>query len=499
MNVIDRAMIVPKPYSRKEAARYVARAIKRIRANQVLPSGWESIGELLLHRLMHELRSELISLGAIGAPGRQKTKSIRYGMRFRQEVGGFSIEDGDVRFRENRGGEYYADGIQSQTSLRSWIEFGDNLSLTVENKFYSDADSLGLGNSKQTANRELLAKLSAFNIALEIGRGTLWWGPGYHGSLLLTNHAFPLDLVKLGSDEPFRLPWVFGSWGEWKINTFLTRLDRDRDFRRANVFGWRISYLPANWLELGFTRLTQFGGHGQFGKTSFPTAVLENYAKGIASSNRQDSDLKMNDQITVDFRLRVPRTPFLIPFPTGLQFYSEIGSEDDFPGSSTPAILAGIYIPQIFPDDTFDLRIEYADTDLARRRRGTGAPRSWYDHFIYTSGMRFKELELGHHMGTDAIDVFVRATRFFTDRLQLGVNLIHQERDRGQPVFETRREAAIDLSWWITSQWHLQLGYTYQRIKSPGRVTSFTPYDATYASGVTSNNHLPWISITVEF
>jgi len=127
MNVIDRAMIGPKPYSRKEAARYVARTIKRIRSNQVLPGGWESIAEILLHRLRQEFRPELISLGAISAPREPKSKKIRHGIRLRQEVGGFSIGEGDVRFRENRGGEYYADGVQSQTDLRGWIEYGDIL------------------------------------------------------------------------------------------------------------------------------------------------------------------------------------------------------------------------------------------------------------------------------------------------------------------------------------------------------------------------------------
>jgi len=499
MNVIDRAMIGPKPYSRKEAARYVARAIKRIRSNQVLPGGWESIAEILLNRLLHELRPELISLGAISAPGEPKSKKIRHGIRLRQEVGGFSIEEGDVRFRENRGGEYYADGVQSQTDLRGWIEFGDILALSVNNKFYSDADSLGLGNSTQVENRELIAKLSAFNIALEVGRGSLWWGPGYHGALLLTNHAFPLDLIKLESDEPFRLPWVFRSWGEWKINSFLTRLERDRDFRRANVFGLRVSFLPTNWLELGFSRLTQYGGHGQTGNISFPKTIFEVYTKSLGPDDFQDVDLNTNDQSSLDLRIRIPRVPYLIPFPTGMQFYYEMGSEDAFPGSDTPAILVGLYIPQVFPHETIDLRIEYADTDLTRRTGKTGRQRVWYGNNIYVTGLRFKGQPLGHHMGTDAIDVFVRATRFFTDRLQLGMNFNHQERDRGEPGFETKREAAIDLSWWITSDWQFQLGYTYQRIKNPGQVTSINPFVETFASGVTSNNHLLWGSLTVEF
>ena len=93
--------------------------------------------------------------------------------------------------------------------------------------------------------------------------------------MLWTDHAVPLDRVKLGSDEPFRLPWVLDSLGEWKVNTFLAQLERDRDFPRAEVFGLRVSNVPASWLELGFTRLTQFNGRGR--GQSFPEAVWDAY------------------------------------------------------------------------------------------------------------------------------------------------------------------------------------------------------------------------------
>ncbi len=61
------------------------------------------------------------------------------------------------------------------------------------------------------------------------------------------------------------------------------------------------------------------------------------------------------------------------------------------------------------------------------------------------SGMRFRGFPIGHHMGTDAIDLFVRTTRHLGDGLQLGANFNWQERDRGQSLHETKREAAVDL------------------------------------------------------
>src|SRR5712692_10344100 len=66
LGVIDRAMVVAKPYSRKQAAKYVARAIERIRADQVPSDGREVLAEPLLDRLMQFLQPELVEIGSLG-------------------------------------------------------------------------------------------------------------------------------------------------------------------------------------------------------------------------------------------------------------------------------------------------------------------------------------------------------------------------------------------------------------------------------------------------
>jgi hypothetical protein len=202
----------------------------------------------------------------------------------------------------------------------------------------------------------------------------------------------------------------------------------------------------------------------------------------------------------VDFRARIPNVPYLVPFPAGMQIYGELGSEDKWsqiPIPSRAAYLVGLYIPQLFPNDTMDLRIEYADTDYTRRK--TGIPQVWYNNGTYVSGMRQYGFPLGHSMGTDAIDLFIRSTRYLTDELQLGHNLNYQERQRGQPVHERKYEAAIDLTWWFSRRTQFGLGYTYQRIYNPGQISSITPFAETFAPSVTANNHFLWTNMTMEF
>ena len=40
---------------------------------------------------------------------------------------------------------------------------------------------------------------------------------------------------------------------------------------------------------------------------------------------------------------------------------------------------------------------------------------------------------------------------------------------------------------------------TYQRIENPGQITSINPFVETFPAGVTSNNHLLWTNLAVEF
>lgn len=453
LGLIDGAMLGAKPYSRNQAAKYVTRAIER------------GLTDPLLNRLRREFRAELEGL----QPG-----ALRHGARLQAEVDGASIGGGQkVRFRENSGGEHWVDGVHSRADLRGWVDLNGLASLTVQPTFISSTDNAYL--------REFSLKIVRFNIALEAGRGSLWWGHGHHGSLLVTDHAFPLDMIKLGSEEAFRLPGKLGGLGEWKVQSFLAQLERERDFPRARLFGLRVGYMPAGWLELGLTRLTQFNGEGR--DQSFPQTVIDAYR----DAPNQGGDLEVNEQAMLDFRATL----------AGLQLYGELGSEDKWSKTipSRAAFLAGIYIPQLFRGDSTDLRIEYADTDYTRRN--SGVPQVWYNNGTYRSGMRHRGFPLGHHMGTDAIDLFVRATRPLTDKLQLGTSFNLQERDRGQPVHETKREAAFDLTWWPSARAQVTLGYAYQRLKNPGQITDVDPFVETFADRP-AQNHLLWTRVAVE-
>ena len=496
LGAIDRAMVTAKPYSRKLAARYVARAIHR---TDVEHDGRDVVTAPLLARLVRELRPELIQLGIVEPAAGEKPGPTRYGGRLQVELDQFRMSTiQPVRPRENSGGEYYTEGEHAQADVRGWLEIGDWAALMVQPKFISDPRALGIDptrNDEHAYLREGSLKLAAFNVAAEVGRTSQWWGTGYHGSLLVTDHALPLDMVKLGTEEPFRLPGALQGLGEWKIDTFLAELESGPDFPRTQVLGLRISALPADWLELGYTRLTQFDWPGLNQK--FPDAVIDAYT----SSPNRPGNREVNEEAMLDFRARVPKVPYFVPFPAGMQVYGEIGSEDKW-SQTVPtrgAFLGGVYIPLLFAGDTVDLRIEYADTDFTRRH--SQSSNAWYNNSTYTTGMRERGFPLGHWMGTDASDIFLRATRQMTPQLQLGLNLDVAERGRGNaPVHETKREAAVDLTWWFSYATQFTVGYTRQWLNNPGQMISVSPaYVETFPGSATAINNLVWTRLATEF
>ena len=63
---------------------------------------------------------------------------------------------------------------------------------------------------------------------IEAGKDSMWWGPGYHGSILMSNNAEPFKMLKLSTPSPVSLPWIFKALGPFKVVWFLTQLEDDR-------------------------------------------------------------------------------------------------------------------------------------------------------------------------------------------------------------------------------------------------------------------------------
>jgi hypothetical protein len=91
-----------------------------------------------------------------------------------------------------------------------------------------------------------------------------WWGPGWDGSLILSNNARPIPAFTIGRNrtQAFESKWL--SWiGPWDLNFIWGQLESERAVPDARFFGVRVNFRPLKGLEIGVSRSAQWCGEGR--------------------------------------------------------------------------------------------------------------------------------------------------------------------------------------------------------------------------------------------
>ena len=91
-----------------------------------------------------------------------------------------------------------------------------------------------------------------------------WWGPGWDGSVILSNNARPIPSLVIDRvfTDPFETKWL--SWlGPWDLNVMMGQLESDRVVPDARFFGMRFNFRPLKSLEIGLSRTAQWCGEGR--------------------------------------------------------------------------------------------------------------------------------------------------------------------------------------------------------------------------------------------
>jgi hypothetical protein len=345
----------------------------------------------------------------------------------------------ESRLRENRWGDQIFDGPNLQTSFYSRISVGDSLSIVLMPTQVSPRDGRDLFFRKGYLRFEF------WNVALKIGRDSLWWGPGRHGALLVSNNAFPFDLIHVGSASPFFLPGL--AWlGQFEVEGFLTRLEENRDFSNVRLLGLRLVYHPREEITLGVSRMTMFGGEGR------PDLSLIDFGRLYFSDPNRSGKFEVNELGGVDVRLRLP-----ISEGHALELYGEYGGEDEAGfRPSKPALLVGLE----WVNGNRRVAVEYANNHVS------DAPDVWYTHSLYTSGYTYRGNIIGHHMGSDAKDLYLRAELPLWDQWLGGIDFEQQNRHLSSPVQERIRRWGGDVVYSGGTGYWYSVRLIYERIEN---------------------------------
>jgi len=451
--LVDSEIIGTKPFSRLEIARLVIEAKeRRDEENKFI--------DHILKRLEDEFKDEL----EIIEEGTGKclfyklidTINIKYGY-----LSGTSSTFSYIQMPQIRDTSlwYNNDGIGCKEGNNIIIDFSTRARVFNILSFYYQP--LLTKNSKNTdiETHKIYMKLNLGLFELQIGKDSLWWGQGYHGTLIMTNNAKPLKFIKISNPTPIHFPWIFSYLGACKGTFFVSKLGKDRVIKEPKLFAIRANFKPHPLLELGGSGIIMAEGEGR------PKLQLKDILTFIKLEhlykNGQDA---ANQIMALDARLR-------IPVLRNTEIYCEYGGEDTggtLLGIGDIAYLWGVYVPRVTNDGKTQIRIEYANT--VRREPESGIV-GWYHHGIWQSGYTNKGFILGHHMGGDSEDIYLQLERYLNDNLRVNFELdcekrgVDKERQGIYPQ-ETHRQFGTHLSYYVNDKLEVNLKYRYDKISN---------------------------------
>lgn len=244
-------------------------------------------------------------------------------------------------------------------------------------------------DNDQTVNVEgsyLAGKL--WNQWLIAGQIPTYWGPGHDGSLIRGDASRPVYGVtaQRATQSAFDRKWL--SWvGPWQYQAFAGQLDDYQAVPDAKIIGLRLTAQPLPYLELGASRIIQWGGQG---RSQSASSLWDAW---IGNDNVYGDTENPSNQIAgFDARLNL-NSVMNVP----ISLYGQYVGEDEaglLP--SKKMYLAGADYSSSLNNMPYQLYAEWADTRTNGDARGIS-----YNHSIYKDGYYQHGFSLGHAMGGD--------------------------------------------------------------------------------------------------
>jgi membrane-associated phospholipid phosphatase len=246
-------------------------------------------------------------------------------------------------------------------------------------------------NRPQMLDGYIAANLGNFEII--VGRQSLSWGPGPGGSLIFSDNAEPIGMVRLVNPEPFHLPGIFKYLGPARLDQFMGRLGGHEFVQQPFLYGQKLNFKPIPALELGFSRTTLIGGYGADG-TPFTTGNFIKSFFGQTGVVHGVTGVPGASSSSMDWTFYVPHVR------NYLVFYGELYTRDNIQPLQNPSFMAyrpGLEITHFPKLSKLDLHIEATSTESAGRN-GAEGHLNYYD-FEYREGWTNYGFLIGNPVG----------------------------------------------------------------------------------------------------
>jgi hypothetical protein len=363
----------------------------------------------------------------------------------------YAYTDSDIKnFSYNQEGDSFDKGSNLRAGLTSvaefrWISFSINPEVR-----YSEDDT-------DVIARRAYGVLDLSGVDITAGMDSQWWGPGYHGSILLSDNPAPVTMLRISNPHPVLLPWILRYLGPFRVTAFVSKLEEERkNIPEPYFWGMRMNFKPLPWFEFGIQRTALLGGKGRSEGLNTWWKSFSGRGENKSGSGSGDQRAGCDVKITLPFRWQP------------VQFYAEATGEDE--AGSLPskwAYLAGVYLPGFITLDRVDLRAEYATTHVS------GSPGVWYNHSVYKSGYTYKGRVIGHHMGTDSRDIFLEAAYLmpeFNGRISVSFDM--EEHNLSGTIREKDSELALKADMRFAENLACSILYSHGEAKNPGNMSA---------------------------
>ena len=324
------------------------------------------------------------------------------------------------------------------------------------------------------------------NWVFSLGRQNRWYGPTWDTSLSLTNNARPITALTLSrkSAEPLIIPFTEFDI-PWTVTSFMGKMDDDRTIADTLLWGFRLNFKPFKNLELGITRLAQWGGQGQSSSFStFSDVLIGRTNCGIDdlvcdANNPNPANQQAGYDIRYSFNL----------FDTPMSFYGQKFAEDGSEGTLK-------YVTKAQPQVGFDMHvnifgkpstvfIEVADS-LADCGVRDKLGDCYYEHSTYQTGMRYNGRAIGSTYENDAKTYVLGAisqlgsnTRLTTKLRYLDLNYDNSDKAPNNPLIGNTVTSIAEQVWMISSSaqhdyrnWRFTLAAEFSRSTFPDSINN---------------------------
>ena len=226
-----------------------------------------------------------------------------------------------------------------------------------------------------------------------------WWGPGWEGSLILSNNARPIPGVSFQRNfsDPVDinlLRWV----GPWTAQIIYGFLEEERVVPNAHFFGMRLGFRPIAKLEVGLSRTAQWCGDGRPCDLGTFLDLLTGLRDNVEGGAREDEP---GNQLA-GFDLRYAQDVL----GRSYAIYAQMIGEDEAGGLPSQYLgLIGLETNGHFRRLGMGFRVhaEYADTRCGGFTESMPALGCAYNHGIYQTGYRYRGRVIGHAAEGDGL------------------------------------------------------------------------------------------------